>query len=199
MFTQKSSGSQNHKLKKKQPNFSFSSVLLVSFCSSLSHFTVNLSFFLSPYSSVPKCLASFSIPASLFCELRDSPVARWCHVNQIRCRGQEVGASIFVAEWHTYMNYYGRRPNADRAVTDTLTGICCGSKVTAPSVIQPRIYYSGADMTWVVQKDLMRLEAPCVDSQTLTGDSDRTPSLSSSVDIQFQLNQKHQSSPDDER
>lgn len=51
-------------------------------------------------------------------------------------------ACMDVAQWHTHMTYYHWKPNAGRAVTDTLTWICCGSKVTAPSVKQPHIYYN---------------------------------------------------------
>lgn len=54
---------------------------------------------------------------------------------------------------------------------DTLTWMCCGSKVTAPSVEQPRIYYSRFDMTSSLNGALIRLQAPL---QTLTDDSEKT-------------------------
>ncbi|KAF0034510.1 hypothetical protein F2P81_012268 [Scophthalmus maximus] len=58
-----------------------------------------------------------------------------------------------------------------RAVTDTLTSICCGSKVAAPSVKQPRIYYNGSDMMFRPQSALIRFLKK---SPTLTDDSEKT-------------------------
>lgn len=67
---------------------------------------------------------------------------------------------VDVAQWHTRMTYYHREPNAGSAVTDTLTWIRRGSKVSAPSVTQPRIYYNRLHMTASLRGTSIRLQAP---------------------------------------
>lgn len=54
---------------------------------------------------------------------------------------------------------------------DTLTWICCGSKVAAPSVKQPHIYYNRSDMTSSLPSALIRLPG-YGNSQALTEDSE---------------------------
>lgn len=75
-----------------------------------------------------------SIPVSPLCkwQLWESTAACWCHVNQIRCHNRKsVHMHVDAVQWHAHMTYYRCEPNAGRVVTDTLTSICCGSKVAA--------------------------------------------------------------------
>lgn len=88
-----------------------------------------------------------------------------------------------VAQWHTHMTYYHCKPNTGRAVTDTLTWICCGSKVTAPSVKHPHIYYNTFDMTSSLKSALIRLQAPYGNSQTLADDSEKTLHLGFNLQV----------------
>lgn len=75
------------------------------------------------------------------------------------------------AQWHTRMTYYHSKPNAVRAVTDTLTSICCGSKVTAPSVKQLNTTHS----TWhSVSRALWSDLGLPVESRALANDLGKT-------------------------
>ena len=101
------------------PSFSLSSVIL------------------SPL-ALPLRLPSILVP--LLCEWRDSGEKLPCWL---------AGATLTRSDALTGsgMTYYGGRPNAGRAVTDTLTSICCGSKVTErpPS---NRLIFTTAEPTW---------------------------------------------------
>lgn len=59
-------------------------------------------------------------------QLCEAGVVCRCHVDQIRCLNRK---SVLMRGRGTVT----RAPNAGRAVADTLTRICCRSKLTAPS------------------------------------------------------------------
>ena len=125
---------------------------------------------LSPLALQPP--ASFSILVSLLCE-----ELQWFADATLTRSDAITGSSsscMDVAQWQTRMTYCRCKPNAGSVVTDTLTWICCGSKVTAPSVKQPHIYYNTYDMTFSLQSALIKLQAPYRKIQTRAGDSEKT-------------------------
>lgn len=115
--------------------------LCVSFCylsskCSISYkINIPCSFFKLCSSQTALPLVSSSIPVSLLCkwQLSEVTVTCWCHVNQIRCHNRKSVHTQGGSAVTRHMTYNHCKPNAGRVVTDTLTWICSGSKVAAPS------------------------------------------------------------------